>query len=151
MLKSNASIQCHFNDTREDMEIYIYAIGTLYKLLMLALQISTEGTELFSSRCHSYLIDSIQSNRRGDPVLISSPWRCHVLWCIIQSCCKPKRTCSLVSAFSALVRSRTLIHLYGTFVFRRRSVLLAAHSTMLFVVIMMHGNNVKRTKLKNKH
>uniref|UniRef100_A0A1B0FDI7 Uncharacterized protein n=1 Tax=Glossina morsitans morsitans TaxID=37546 RepID=A0A1B0FDI7_GLOMM len=43
-----------------------------------------EGTELFSSRCHSYLIDSIQSNRKGDLVLTSSSWRSplSVLWSI---------------------------------------------------------------------
>lgn len=38
-----------------------------------------EGTELFSSTCHSYLIDSIQSNRKGNLVLTSCSWRSH-LW-----------------------------------------------------------------------
>ncbi|XP_055838822.1 protein mahjong isoform X1 [Episyrphus balteatus] len=38
-----------------------------------------EGTELFSSSCHSYLIDSIQSNRKGNLVLTSCSWRSH-LW-----------------------------------------------------------------------
>lgn len=43
-----------------------------------------EGTELFSSICHSYLIDSISSNRRGDLVLTSCSWRSplSVLWSI---------------------------------------------------------------------
>lgn len=42
------------------------------------------GTEEFSSRCHSYIIDSIQSNRTGDLVLTSASWRSplSVLWSI---------------------------------------------------------------------
>lgn len=42
------------------------------------------GTEEFSSRCHSYIIDSIQANRTGDLVLTSASWRSplSVLWSI---------------------------------------------------------------------
>ena len=42
------------------------------------------GTEEFSSRCHSYIIDSIQANRPGDLVLTSASWRSplSVLWSI---------------------------------------------------------------------
>ncbi|XP_075168895.1 lisH and WD40 domain-containing protein mahjong isoform X2 [Haematobia irritans] len=42
------------------------------------------GTELFSARCHSYIIDSILSNRTGDLVLTSVSWRSPLscLWSI---------------------------------------------------------------------
>lgn len=42
------------------------------------------GTEEFSSRCHSYIIDSIQANRTGNLVLTSASWRSplSVLWSI---------------------------------------------------------------------
>lgn len=42
------------------------------------------GTELFSGRCHSYIIDSITSNRTGDLVLTSATWRAplSMLWSI---------------------------------------------------------------------
>lgn len=41
-----------------------------------------DGTEMFSCRCHSFLIDSIQANRKGDLVITSSSWRSplSVLW-----------------------------------------------------------------------
>lgn len=44
----------------------------------------SDGSELFSSRCHSYLIDSVQANRKGNLVLTSSSWRSplSVLWSI---------------------------------------------------------------------
>lgn len=42
------------------------------------------GTEMFSARCHSYIIDSILSNRTGDLILTSVSWRSplSVLWSI---------------------------------------------------------------------
>ncbi|XP_054737042.1 protein mahjong isoform X2 [Anastrepha obliqua] len=48
-----------------------------------AFNLST-GTEVFSSVCHSYVVDSIISNRAGDLVLTSCSWRSplSVLWSI---------------------------------------------------------------------
>ncbi|XP_017473218.1 PREDICTED: protein mahjong isoform X1 [Rhagoletis zephyria] len=44
----------------------------------------SSGAEIFSSVCHSYVVDSINSNRAGDLVLTSCSWRSplSVLWSI---------------------------------------------------------------------
>lgn len=43
-----------------------------------------DGSELFGFRCHSFLIDSVQTNRKGNLLITSSSWRAplSVLWSI---------------------------------------------------------------------